>query len=456
MRWILFMKNRNSFGPRNLALIFSFCALMYLKSAHAKQVFFDCSQKSYCQEEAAKYLESNLRRFFYIYDDKKNSNVTSYTDIDFKKAAKNKIGYLYIYTHGLYMDADYFKALAKVNSFSIGSDTSNFYGSIIITLPGHGEDQKNANQITYMDWKLKLHHILLAARQISDNVILVGHSTGAVLSLVEAMDNPNLVNGLWLIEPAIKVTPWIQSFSCYGKQIISDTAPFANELSELTGQEFSIKKMPLRLGCEVKNIWYEFLNRKNFMPSDFRSITQFDTFYHSSRQALKFLKTPTVLEYNPKDIVIDTKVLNIFNDTKAPLLIEHSKDRFHGDSVSNSDLGRFNKFFLFYLDHTKSLTSHENVTQLFNFFISQIARNYMLLPIRPAKEASEMEKTILSMSFNKQVSALVAGKCKDMLIEAIKSLRLFQVDPNSITDSLAQVKKGEALEEACLIKINKE
>jgi esterase/lipase len=73
-----------------------------------------------------------------------------------------------------------------------------------ILLPGHGTVPSDLISITYQDWVKAMHYGLETLRREVDQVYLVGYSTGAALSIYQAMQDPKIA-GIILLAPAIRI-----------------------------------------------------------------------------------------------------------------------------------------------------------------------------------------------------------------------------------------------------------
>lgn len=77
-----------------------------------------------------------------------------------------------------------------------------------IRLPGHFElDATRLDRVSGMEWFQAAEQAYAWASQISDTIILGGHSTGGLIAAVIASMHPETVRKLMLFSPAFKISP---------------------------------------------------------------------------------------------------------------------------------------------------------------------------------------------------------------------------------------------------------
>ena len=70
---------------------------------------------------------------------------------------------------------------------------------VSLLLPGHGGTVQDFGRVRLGAWRQHVHGVLLRLQQTHARVYLVGHSMGALLSILEAADAPEGVAGLLLM-----------------------------------------------------------------------------------------------------------------------------------------------------------------------------------------------------------------------------------------------------------------
>lgn len=137
--------------------------------------------------------EKNARNYDLILD--ANSPFELYPDNTIKANGRFKYGALLI--HGLFDCPFTFRDMGKqLQSKGIFSRA--------ILLPGHGTTPDDLLHVSYHDWIQAVRYGLESLRKEADNVFLVGYSTGAALSVYQALQDDNIA-GLVLLAPAIKI-----------------------------------------------------------------------------------------------------------------------------------------------------------------------------------------------------------------------------------------------------------
>lgn len=73
-----------------------------------------------------------------------------------------------------------------------------------ILLPGHGTVPSDLISVRYQDWVATMRYGIESLAREVDKVILIGYSTGAALSVYQALQDPSIA-GIVLLAPAIKI-----------------------------------------------------------------------------------------------------------------------------------------------------------------------------------------------------------------------------------------------------------
>ena len=107
---------------------------------------------------------------------------------------------VYIYIHGITDSAFQGKDIAR-DLFNAGH---NVYS---MRLSGHGTDSSNINNIDLKDWRQDVDDAVAKAKGLGKKVFLVGLSTGAALAIDRAYRQPDGIEGVIAIAPAIGMKP---------------------------------------------------------------------------------------------------------------------------------------------------------------------------------------------------------------------------------------------------------
>lgn len=106
-----------------------------------------------------------------------------------------KIGLLFI--HGL------FDSPFTMRELAVRFANQNMLCRSIL-LPGHGTKADDLMHITYHEWLNTMRYAIQSLSNVTEKIVLVGYSTGAILSLYHALNHQNIA-GLILIAPAIQI-----------------------------------------------------------------------------------------------------------------------------------------------------------------------------------------------------------------------------------------------------------
>ncbi len=105
-----------------------------------------------------------------------------------------------IFTHGIMGTPDQFRDLLPLvpKEFSVYN----------LLLPGHGQTPKDFSDSSMQEWEQKLCKTVEYVESKHENIILVGHSMGTLLSIDAALKHPNKVKLLFL--QAVPLTPRVK------------------------------------------------------------------------------------------------------------------------------------------------------------------------------------------------------------------------------------------------------
>lgn len=106
-----------------------------------------------------------------------------------------------IFIHGILEAPKQFSKLAEFGR-------QEGYSTCIFLLPGHGGSSKNFAQISYKAWiQYVSTHILQLTKRYKE-ILLVGHSMGALLAICESANRPKGIKALFLINPPLCIRLW--------------------------------------------------------------------------------------------------------------------------------------------------------------------------------------------------------------------------------------------------------
>lgn len=250
----------------------------------------------------------------------------------------------FVFTHGLYGDGNQFRTYA--NAFAKFGCSS-----VLVTLPGHGADSKNSDGIVAGDWLRFLESVVTNVVEVSDHTYLVGQSTGGVLSAAVAHRNSLRsrdrlkIDGLWLIEPALRVRSGPGLGSCLFSAITSDVRnwPLMAGLFGVDIQDKTPKISP-HMGCLVDSIWKTHLMETGFLKRDslYESSQEPSHGYYelieATAAAFSDLKIPTYVQNTIGDRMVDANVIKAALENKKGVRYSETNSPKHGQVVVDNIL----------------------------------------------------------------------------------------------------------------------
>jgi esterase/lipase len=245
---------------------------------------------------------------------------------------KTKFGFVFL--HGLWGGRDQFRDWAKDLTKS-GNNT------FLVALPGHDEDRKNFRANRH-DWKKEVEATVRLAKLTSEKVVIVGQSTGGILGLQQALEHPDTVDGLILVEPAFLVKSLPLMGVCLGGLFVKETKDLEPLPSKL-GYE-TVEGQYLKFGCEVDAIRRDLVSKfvktneqkchEAFQATPMDS--EFNNVYTDLESLFKKVRTPAALVLNTEDNVVSNAAIRLFQEARpknTELTVISRKTR-HGDSTS--------------------------------------------------------------------------------------------------------------------------
>lgn len=257
-----------------------------------------------------------------ILGDQKDLASTGMLNVDQTK----KTEVVAIFLHGLYGSKNQFEAYS-IRLLDYGIPT------VRVTLPGHDHDSDRSESVIAADWQARVREIVDLVRPHAKHLILVGQSTGGALALIEASER-QVVDALWLIEPALRVKPLAGVGACVMSSVTSDMRNF-KLLGSLVGQTYNehTPKISPKMGCLVDPIWRSHIGFNDANPS-----YSMREFVQRSRDVIERLPLKIFLQNTPGDRLVDSDVIKGLRDLPNVAYKETGK-KVHGDIVlSNSDL----------------------------------------------------------------------------------------------------------------------
>jgi alpha-beta hydrolase superfamily lysophospholipase len=270
-----------------IALTLSVAALIFLNAQMATaQVAevpwsslpdFECeSNDPSCFTRAKKLIADAGRAFPYSEGQQRSYDIYNY------RAEKDRVGvhrffidkqpteHVYLIIHGLYGDELQFRGLA----YHLNSRGQNV---LSLVLPGHGTDWRRGPKISFADWTSEVAKAVKLAKHLGRKLIVFGQSTGGLLAALEAIERPDNISALMLMEPAFRVQPKMQSMAC-GMKFFVNHAHESTFLAKMAGIDPKNipKSVSPHMGCVISNARSKILANAN-LPSENRISSFEDT-----------------------------------------------------------------------------------------------------------------------------------------------------------------------------------
>lgn len=113
-------------------------------------------------------------------------------------------------------------------------------------LPGHGTTWQDMNTTTWRDWYGTVDSALQELAADHDRIVVGGLSMGGALALRLAQRHPDLVRGLVLVNPAVKVEDWRLALLPLLKYAVPALPGISNDIAKPGVTELGYDKTPLK------------------------------------------------------------------------------------------------------------------------------------------------------------------------------------------------------------------
>lgn len=236
--------------------------------------------------------------------------------------------------HGLWRGTDTFEETAKRLA-------RQGLAVIVVTLPGHASQWEKGNNAHAEDWIEETRRAIRLASALGDKVIVGGHSTGGMLSVLATLDKRNKVDGLALFEPAIRVQFLTSTVPCLLKQVVNKTKDIPNLIKRLTGRDPCLEPTPnyFSMGCEVSKL-RDIAVQKYLTEARKDAYSGRVTNREISEELGELVRVPTFMITNPKDQVVsdpdDRKFMMGVQQTNKPFLVANVPSAEHGKTPPES------------------------------------------------------------------------------------------------------------------------
>lgn len=207
-----------------------------------------------------------------------------------------KTPFVFVVIHGLFRNPGQFRHLYTM--------IEGFQQNVVyVNLPGHGMDMYAAGDATHHDWLEATRRATSGALHLGEKIIFLTQSTGGALSLIHALDHPETVAGLFMIEPALRVNPLVNTLVCLTHPVM----PSLNWLYGLAGRKDDLDQLPYMgtyMGCQVDKLMSRYLRAHSRKRS------------RRAREAEIFprIEVPVIIFNNMSDRIVSRNTIRRFNE----------------------------------------------------------------------------------------------------------------------------------------------
>lgn len=217
-----------------------------------------------------------------------------------------------------------------------------------VLLPGHGTRPSDLMHISYHDWLDTTRYGINSLQSEVENIVLVGYSTGAAISLYESFLNENIA-GLVMISPAIKLKSYLHFMThFYHAMRFGSNDPWLVKSREIDYAKYH--SIPYHAVYQVENL--ASLNQQTLLEKKIShplaifiseydetvcASTAMDFFLQTTNDKNRFyLYTPETKMYqDPRMIACDTHYpaleIDRFGHSSLPFSIHNQHYGEHGD-----------------------------------------------------------------------------------------------------------------------------
>ncbi len=170
----------------------------------------------------------------------------------------SKADFAFVFVHGLWGHSMQFAGqpsdMLKLAERPIFSRTFNLPGHSAVDVSDKDlpEIRKKDKSIAAQDWSYYLETEIKIAKKYAKHVILIGQSTGGLLALQLLNNQPDLVDGVIAIDPALGVRPMLALGGCVAKATWPGSESWGVFPKLVMGQ--NVRRVNLGFGCEVEKL----------------------------------------------------------------------------------------------------------------------------------------------------------------------------------------------------------
>lgn len=232
-----------------------------------------------------------------------------------------------LFIHGILEGPKQFRHLAQI-AYEMG------YSTQVLLLPGHGEKGGTFAKTSCKQWVLYVSEQIKYMKKQYDEVLIVGHSMGALLALCEMAAQDHQIIGAILIDPPIKIHLWPRVVEGIIKIITKNINPWEH-YTRVTYHSISVYEM----------------TSVDYLGAMIRYYELWILIQYTKKQIHKVQK-PLLLIFAKKDEFVSLKSRRFFRNIqsfKQELILEDSGHFCY----HHTDLMRLEKAFKFFIKALK-------------------------------------------------------------------------------------------------------
>ena len=126
----------------------------------------------------------------------------------------------------------------------MGNAVADMCDTVFLLLPGHGKTGKDFSRSSMKQWKNYFSEEIGKLRQNYDEIYIVAHSMGCLLSVLESVKNPDKICGLFLIANPLVISVNRAGFK-NAFRVAYNMAYKKDEVCEFIGRAYSVSDCKL-------------------------------------------------------------------------------------------------------------------------------------------------------------------------------------------------------------------
>lgn len=233
-----------------------------------------------------------------------------------------------VFIHGILESPKQFRTLAEI-AYREG------YSTYRVWLPGHGGDSIYFAQIGYMEWVKYISDQITWLLTKYDQIIIVGHSMGALLGICEAVTRKKRIKALFLINVPLKIHLWPRVIKSalkinFGKVRVFERYTIAEYHAMGVG--------PIKLRAFIGLI---------------RRYSELLTIISYTKKQVKYLTCKVALVFAAKDEFVNSRSIKYFRESLGDIRVLYLKDSGHF-CYHHSDLVAIEENYITFIKEIKT------------------------------------------------------------------------------------------------------